>query len=29
VVAAQATGLPIIPIAFAAKKKSCCAPGIG
>ncbi|HSP17832.1 MAG TPA: DUF374 domain-containing protein [Thermoanaerobaculia bacterium] len=29
VVAAQATGLPIIPIAFAAKKKSCCAPGTG
>ena len=27
VVAAQATGLPIVPIAFAAKKKSCCAPG--
>ncbi len=27
VVAAQATGLPIIPIAYAAKKKSCCAPG--
>ncbi|HET7711361.1 MAG TPA: DUF374 domain-containing protein [Thermoanaerobaculia bacterium] len=26
---AQATGLPIVPIAFAAKKKSCCAPGIG
>jgi lysophospholipid acyltransferase (LPLAT)-like uncharacterized protein len=29
VVAAQATGLPIIPIAFAAKKKSYCAPGTG
>lgn len=28
VVAAKATGLPIIPIAFNAKKKSCCAPGI-
>ena len=27
VVAAQATGLPIVPIAFAAKKKSCSAPG--
>ena len=27
VVAAQATGLPIIPIAFAAKKKSCCGHG--
>ena len=27
--AAQATGLPIMPVAFAAKKKSCCAPGIG
>ncbi len=27
VIAAQATGLPIVPIAFAAKKKSCCAPG--
>ena len=27
VVAAQATGLPIVPVAFAAKKKSCCAPG--
>ncbi len=27
VAAAQATGLPIVPIAFAAKKKSCCAPG--
>ena len=27
--AARATGLPIVPIAFAAKKKSCCAPGIG
>jgi lysophospholipid acyltransferase (LPLAT)-like uncharacterized protein len=25
--AAQATGLPIVPIAFAAKKKSCCARG--
>lgn len=29
VYAAQATGLPIIPVAFAAKKKSCCAPGTG
>lgn len=29
IVAAQATGLPIVPIAFAAKKKSCCAPGTG
>jgi lysophospholipid acyltransferase (LPLAT)-like uncharacterized protein len=29
VVAAQATGLPIVPVAFAAKKKSCCAPGTG
>ncbi len=29
VVGAQATGLPIVPIAFAAKKKSCCAPGTG
>jgi lysophospholipid acyltransferase (LPLAT)-like uncharacterized protein len=27
IVAAQATGLPIVPIAFAAKKKSCCARG--
>ncbi len=27
VYAAQATGLPIVPIAFAAKKKSCCARG--
>lgn len=27
VYAAQATGLPIIPVAFAAKKKSCSAPG--
>ena len=27
VIAAQATGLPILPVAFAAKKKSCCAPG--
>ena len=26
--AAQATRLPILPVAFAAKKKSCCAPGI-
>ena len=26
--AAQATGLPILPVAFAAKKKSCCEPGI-
>jgi lysophospholipid acyltransferase (LPLAT)-like uncharacterized protein len=25
--AGRATGLPIVPIAFAAKKKSCCAPG--
>jgi lysophospholipid acyltransferase (LPLAT)-like uncharacterized protein len=29
VMAAQATGLPIVPIAFAAKKKSCCARGTG
>ena len=29
IVAAQATGLPIVPIAFAAKKKSCCRPGTG
>ncbi len=29
VVAAKATGLPIVPIAFAAKKKSCCARGTG
>lgn len=29
VYAAQASGLPIVPIAFAAKKKSSCAPGIG
>ncbi len=29
VYAAQATGLPIVPVAFAAKKKSCCNPGIG
>jgi lysophospholipid acyltransferase (LPLAT)-like uncharacterized protein len=28
VVAAQATGLPVVPIAFAAQKKNCCAPGI-
>jgi lysophospholipid acyltransferase (LPLAT)-like uncharacterized protein len=28
IVAAQATGLPILPVAFAAKKKSYCAPGI-
>ena len=27
IVAAQATGLPVVPIAFAAKKKSCCRPG--
>ena len=27
--AARATGLPIVPIAFAAKKKNCWAPGIG
>jgi len=27
--AAQATGLPIVPVAFAAKKKSCCARGTG
>ncbi|HEU4521765.1 MAG TPA: DUF374 domain-containing protein [Thermoanaerobaculia bacterium] len=27
VIAAQASGLPILPVAFAAKKKSCCAPG--
>jgi len=25
--AARVTGLPIVPVAFAAKKKSCCAPG--
>lgn len=29
VYAAQVTGLPIVPIAFAAKKKSFCAPGTG
>ncbi|HVE72440.1 MAG TPA: DUF374 domain-containing protein [Thermoanaerobaculia bacterium] len=29
VYAAQITGLPIVPIAFAAKKKSSCAPGTG
>ncbi|HEV7920403.1 MAG TPA: lysophospholipid acyltransferase family protein [Thermoanaerobaculia bacterium] len=29
VYAAQATGLPIIPVVFAAKKKSCSAPGTG
>ena len=29
IVAAQATGLPIVPIAFAAKKKSCCRRGTG
>ena len=29
VLAAAATGLPIVPIAFAAKKKSCCARGTG
>ena len=28
-VAAQSTGLPIVPFAFAAKKKSCCARGTG
>jgi lysophospholipid acyltransferase (LPLAT)-like uncharacterized protein len=27
IVAAQATGLPIVPVAFAAKKKSCCDHG--
>ena len=27
VVAAQMTGLPIVPMAFAAQKKNCCAPG--
>lgn len=27
VLAAQATGLPVMPVAFAAKKKSSCAPG--
>jgi lysophospholipid acyltransferase (LPLAT)-like uncharacterized protein len=27
--AAQAAGIPIIPVAFAAKKKSYCIPGIG
>jgi len=26
---AKVSGLPIVPFAFAAKKKSCCAPGIG
>jgi hypothetical protein len=29
VLAARATGLPIVPIAFAAKKKSCCGRGTG
>jgi lysophospholipid acyltransferase (LPLAT)-like uncharacterized protein len=29
IVAAQATGLPIVPVAFAAKKKSCCGRGTG
>jgi lysophospholipid acyltransferase (LPLAT)-like uncharacterized protein len=29
VAAAQATGLPILPVAFMAKKKSVCVPGIG
>jgi len=29
IVAAQATGLPIAPVVFAAKKKSCCVPGTG
>jgi lysophospholipid acyltransferase (LPLAT)-like uncharacterized protein len=29
VATAQATGLPILPVAFMAKKKSVCAPGIG
>ncbi|HEY2321319.1 MAG TPA: DUF374 domain-containing protein, partial [Thermoanaerobaculia bacterium] len=29
VAAAKATGLPIVPIAFAAKKKSCCTRGTG
>lgn len=29
VYAARATGLPIVPVAFAAKKKSYCAPGTG
>ncbi len=27
VYAAQMTGLPVVPVAFAAKKKSCCGPG--
>jgi len=26
---AKVSGLPIVPVAFAAKKKSCCAPGTG
>lgn len=29
VLAAQATGLPIVPVVFAAKKKSCCGRGTG
>jgi hypothetical protein len=29
IAAAMATGLPIVPIAFAAKKKSCCGHGTG
>ncbi|HEX3582083.1 MAG TPA: DUF374 domain-containing protein [Thermoanaerobaculia bacterium] len=29
VLAARATGLPVVPIAFAAKKKSCCGRGTG
>ena len=29
IAAARATGLPIVPIAFAAKKKSCCGRGTG
>lgn len=29
VYAARTTGLPIVPVAFAAKKKNCCAPGTG
>ncbi len=29
IMAARATGLPVVPIAFAAKKKSCCGRGTG
>jgi lysophospholipid acyltransferase (LPLAT)-like uncharacterized protein len=29
IAAAMATGLPVVPIAFAAKKKSCCGRGTG